>query len=409
MAGWNGSGTFSRTYNWVQDQANGIKIVASRHDANDVDFVNGINNCLTKDGQNSPSAALPMATYNHTNVGKATALNQYATAEQVVDNELQYYAASGTDTYAITPNPAIAAYAAGQSFYVNFTNGNTGAATLNVSGLGAKALTREVSTALASGDLVAGKIYEVVYDGTRFQVKDIQTGITALTGDVTASGNGSQVATIANDAVTTVKVADNAITLAKMAGGTDGNLITYDTNGDPAYVATGTSGQVLTSNGAGAAPTFQTPTSTFILQAPQRASTTATTALNTVFVADNSIPQNTEGTEVLTVSITPTSASSLLEIEALIHIGENANSDTLMAGLFVDSTANALAFGCSHPALSGAIGQVKIYFTVSAGSTSARTYKIRAGSTGTAVLNSSTSATFGGVFTSYLKVTEVTS
>jgi|18_taG_2_1085343.scaffolds.fasta_scaffold27918_3 hypothetical protein len=57
--------------------------------------------------------------------------------------------------------------------------------------------------------------------------------------------------------VSTDKVVDDAITLAKMAGGTDGNLISYDTNGDVAAVATGDSGQVLTSNGAGAAPTFQ--------------------------------------------------------------------------------------------------------------------------------------------------------
>ena len=54
-----------------------------------------------------------------------------------------------------------------------------------------------------------------------------------------------------------IQVKDDGITLAKMAGGTDGNLITYDTSGDPVYVATGTSTQVLTSNGAGAAPTFE--------------------------------------------------------------------------------------------------------------------------------------------------------
>ena len=65
------------------------------------------------------------------------------------------------------------------------------------------------------------------------------------TGDVTSSGDGAQ--TIAN----------NAVTLAKMASGTDGNLITYDASGDPAYVSTGTAEQVLTSNGTGAAPTFQ--------------------------------------------------------------------------------------------------------------------------------------------------------
>ena len=56
-------------------------------------------------------------------------------------------------------------------------------------------------------------------------------------------------------------VADNSVTLAKMAGGTDGNLITYDASGDPAYVTTGTSGQVLTSGGVGVAPTFQTAAS----------------------------------------------------------------------------------------------------------------------------------------------------
>ena len=53
--------------------------------------------------------------------------------------------------------------------------------------------------------------------------------------------------------------ADNTVTLAKMAGGTDGNLITYDASGDPAYVVTGTAGQVLTSGGVGVAPTMQTP------------------------------------------------------------------------------------------------------------------------------------------------------
>ena len=56
--------------------------------------------------------------------------------------------------------------------------------------------------------------------------------------------------------VTTAKVADNAITLAKMVGGVDGNIISYDASGDPVAVVTGSSGQVLTSAGAGAPPTF---------------------------------------------------------------------------------------------------------------------------------------------------------
>jgi len=59
----------------------------------------------------------------------------------------------------------------------------------------------------------------------------------------------------ANTAKTSLE--DNSVTLAKMAPGTDGNLITYDASGDPAAVATGTATHVLTSNGVGAAPTFQ--------------------------------------------------------------------------------------------------------------------------------------------------------
>ena len=62
------------------------------------------------------------------------------------------------------------------------------------------------------------------------------------------------------------QIADNAVTLAKMASGTDGNLITYDTSGDPAAVATGDAGEFLKSAGAGAAPSFSSlvPTNVYL-------------------------------------------------------------------------------------------------------------------------------------------------
>ena len=50
--------------------------------------------------------------------------------------------------------------------------------------------------------------------------------------------------------------ADNSITLAKMAGGTDGQVITYDASGDPVAIGPGTAGQVLTSAGANLPQTF---------------------------------------------------------------------------------------------------------------------------------------------------------
>ena len=56
--------------------------------------------------------------------------------------------------------------------------------------------------------------------------------------------------------VQTADIADNAITLAKMAGGTDGQVLSYDASGNPVALGPGTNGQVLTSTGAGSPPAF---------------------------------------------------------------------------------------------------------------------------------------------------------
>ena len=69
---------------------------------------------------------------------------------------------------------------------------------------------------------------------------------------------GISVGGLPDDIVDAGTLADNAVGLAQMAGGTDGNIITYDTSGNPAVVATGSSGQVLTSAGADAVPTMAT-------------------------------------------------------------------------------------------------------------------------------------------------------
>ena len=52
-------------------------------------------------------------------------------------------------------------------------------------------------------------------------------------------------------------IKDDAITLAKQAAGTDGQIITYDASGNPVAVGPGTDGQVLTSTGAGSPPAFE--------------------------------------------------------------------------------------------------------------------------------------------------------
>ncbi|ANS05600.1 c1q globular head like domain containing protein [uncultured Mediterranean phage] len=65
-----------------------------------------------------------------------------------------------------------------------------------------------------------------------------------------------QTANIGNNQITNALMADDAIGLAEMASGTDGNIITYDASGNPAVVAVGTSGHFLKSQGAGSVPVF---------------------------------------------------------------------------------------------------------------------------------------------------------
>ena len=83
---WSG-GTYTKgnagTGGWAGDAGLGIGIEAGRHDTQDNDFANGINNALTKDGQNTPTANLPMGGYKHTNCNAATANNEYATLGQL--------------------------------------------------------------------------------------------------------------------------------------------------------------------------------------------------------------------------------------------------------------------------------------------------------------------------------------
>ena len=54
---------------------------------------------------------------------------------------------------------------------------------------------------------------------------------------------------IAANAVDTSEIAANAVTLAEMAGITRGSIIVGDASGDPSYLATGSTGQYLTTDG----------------------------------------------------------------------------------------------------------------------------------------------------------------
>ena len=79
-----------------------------------------------------------------------------------------------------------------------------------------------------------------------------------LRGDGTWQTAGSTSASdLTSGTLPIARIADDAITLAKMASGTDGQIITYDASGNPVAIGPGTNGQVLTSTGAGSPPAFE--------------------------------------------------------------------------------------------------------------------------------------------------------
>lgn len=136
------------------------------------------------------------------------------------------------------------------------------------------------------------------------------------------------------------------------------------------------------------------------------------TSGTTVLPVDDTIPQNTEGDEYLTVAITPTNSSSNLVVRATLNVSRTAVDQTVAMALFRDSTANALAAVAERTGGSSAntMHQMTLEHVVSAGSTSETTFKIRAGSpvAGTTYINGTNpNQIFNGVYASTISVTEV--
>ena len=104
--------------------------------------------------------------------GAATVGDAIAVIPGNVQNEAYVFGADtgSANAYAVSLTPAPSAYAAGMVVVFQAANGNTSASTLNVNGLGTKAIKRNATAALVSGDIVANQLVVAIYDGTNFQL-----------------------------------------------------------------------------------------------------------------------------------------------------------------------------------------------------------------------------------------------
>lgn len=135
----------------------------------------------------------------------------------------------------------------------------------------------------------------------------------------------------------------------------------------------------------------------------------AMSTTTTLIPNDDTIPQITEGYEVVTATITPKSAANNIKIEALINVSPSVSGGIAIA-FFQDAIANALAAGFTACYAGTTPMQVLLTKVVSAGSTTARTYRTRVGmvGAGTLTVNGAAAARyFGGVMVSSMTLTEL--
>jgi hypothetical protein len=150
-----------------------------------------------------------MASNDTTYVTKTTAIT--SSAMQALNDKVwkgrdpAYATTTGTGTaYVLTlPSPSLYnVYTTGDNFKVKIHTANTGAATLSIVGsttLAVKAIVNANGTALSAGQLAAGQIVDLVYDGTNFQAINLTTTVGSLTASsvtFTQQGTGAVATTI---------------------------------------------------------------------------------------------------------------------------------------------------------------------------------------------------------------------
>jgi len=124
------------------------------------------------------------------------------------------------NAYTLAPATQLAAYSPRMLVVFAPLATNTGECTLNISGLGAKPVVSVSNAPLRAGDLAAGRIYTVFWDGTKFRLDSItQNYVDQLV--ISASVPG----------------VDDPANAGKVFGsnGTNGQWVSLDSRGDPIF------------------------------------------------------------------------------------------------------------------------------------------------------------------------------
>lgn len=373
----NGSGTFNRLHDWTAERDAGNNIDSTKMDQEDDGFAAGLSSCITKDGQTTITADLPMATNKHTGVGAGTARTHYARLDQAQDGLLAWAVAGGSaNAITATYSPAIS-LSDGQLCFVRAGAANTTATpTFSPNGLTARTIVKEGGNALIAGD-IAGAGHELVLRylaaSTRWE--------------------------LLNPSTTTATAAKQADVIT-----TRGDIVRGSSSGAAERLAVGSAGQVVRSDGTDAAWDWHGIVQRVNTQ------TGAVATGTTVLPTDNSIPQNSEGDEYMTLAVTPKDENNVLYIDIVVMLSSSQAGGAVSAALFQDSTAGALAATTHGYDIAGRFVTLNLTHKMAAGTTSETTFKVRAGANGagtTTFNGTSGGRIFGGVMASSITITEI--
>ena len=176
-----------------------------------------ITRSLAHDGQTTATANLPMGGFRHTGVGNASARDDYAALGQIQDQAGVYVSTVGgtADAITLTPSPAITAYATGQYFVFKATATSTGSVTIAISGLAATS-TVVNGVSAGAGDVVSGRFYGALYDGTNIQLVPLRDPLRDVTGGNVITPHEALI--VKRASVTSVDIDADAVLLKDTSG-----------------------------------------------------------------------------------------------------------------------------------------------------------------------------------------------
>lgn len=171
-------------------------------------------------------------------------------------------------------------------------------------------------------------------------------------------------------------------------------------------VAPGAAGNVMVSDGTD----WQSTANAGRLVDRAYAENTGRTSLTTALPYDNTIPQVTEGDQILTCAITPKNTTNRVRVRVDVPIGNTTNAG-VGAALFLNGAAAAVrAVGSfSYKNTGQAAQELTMTYEYVPASVSTQTFTVRAGAdSGNAILNGSAAAgIFGGVSAATITIEEI--